>query len=173
MTVDDEHIAKREKKVSELTEQLFTLMIALPARLDNPKSPNTIRKWARQIADIAEWETDFKNGAKNAGRGVVGRELMQFAKAIKKAEETLVNFHNPSFGIALDLDTNVYDLRVSLQLALDFANKIPSADLEHVPEIIIRGREHSRASTVANKCWFYFSGSLANLLQYTTMRCAK
>lgn len=146
----------RDQKVEDLTDKLFALMSTLPRRKDAPRSDADIRRWAGTTARSTPWAMPFKNGMKQAKRAVIQRELTEFAKAIKKAEQTLLGFHNPSFGKALEVGTSVWELRRSLEVAIDFVSKIDGLSLDNVPEKLARGREHSRADVVSMHCAIHF-----------------
>lgn len=156
MTVLVEDDASRKMRVDELTDQLLTVMLALPARVDGARGSNTLRKWAHLIAQTTPWQTVFYNGMKNASRGVTRRELEKFSQAISNAQKVLEAFHNPSFGVALELDTSVHELRQSLEFAKDFAVKSSNLSLDHLPEKIAKGKTQPDAQVVAGNCAFYY-----------------
>jgi hypothetical protein len=159
MTWEPDHDPDREARLRELAEQVFAVMTGLPVNSSNPRSEADIRRWSATIAQSSPWPMPFHNSMTRAKRSVVKSEIESFKRAMEKAEQALSAFHNPTFGKAIEIGTSVWEVRASLQHAIDFSQNMSKVSLEDVPENNNKsgkGSERQRAEVIASHCANYY-----------------
>jgi hypothetical protein len=156
MTWEPGYDPTREARVAEIANKVFAVMFALPARRDNPRSAEDLQRWSQSIANTEPWSMPFKNGMKRAKRSVIDKEIKSFARAIRKAERILLDFHNPTFGKALDIGSNVWSIRESMQPAIEFAAKLADISLQDISTEQIKGSGLQRSQVIAQMCANYY-----------------
>ncbi|MCJ2126806.1 hypothetical protein [Methylobacterium sp. J-077] len=159
MTWEPGHDPDRKARLEDLAEQIFTVMTGLPADPSNPRSESDIRRWSAKVAQSSPWPMPFHNGMTKAKRSVVKSEIESFKRAMEKAEQSLLAFHSPTFGKAIEIGTSVWDVRASMQNAIDFAKNMSNVSLADIPEKNQKsgkGSERHRAEAIASHCANYY-----------------
>ncbi|MCJ2069169.1 hypothetical protein MKK75_10195 [Methylobacterium sp. J-030] len=159
MTWEPGYDPTRDARMEKLTKQIFDVMASLPARSDNPRSETDIRRWATTIARSMPWSMPFHNGMTRAKQSVIRSEINNFKNAIEKAETILLGFHSDTFGKAVELGTSLWDIRASMQPAIDFAESMSKVSLDNIPKAnkkFGKGANRRRAEAVATHCANYY-----------------